>query len=417
MIKLRNTVIPNRYDNRKNGILGALTKLGSAVSGLNPITSLVGAGISGVTSMIAGNKQVNAQKEINAQQLALQREQMQQQQAQFESQQAYQTMDWQRNRNAALEDWSKQRGAALEDFVRENQWNSPAAQRARYEAAGLNPALAMEGQSAAVGQMEATSAPSAASGSSPSPGGMPSLPNLGVPNYGFVKDALDSSIRTYQGMQQARLMEENIYQSQIDSSTKIAEKILELQNGIINLENSKVDNALKEQQLATMKHELKFWLETRDLVKRGLQWDNNNKIAQWSKINSDKKKVDTEERIMRIEEQFKPRLLEMGLRVSANQIAQGKQAISESAERIHQMILDGKVSRSNVLSQKNLADKQARKIVMEIFKLDPNSRESRLLRNEIRARIYDIMRIKAAGFGVPNPGFLMDAEDYDLGFE
>lgn len=46
---------------------------------------------------------------------------------------------------------------------RETAYNSPVAQRARFEAAGLNPAMMMEGQNAVVGSMGEPSAPSAPS--------------------------------------------------------------------------------------------------------------------------------------------------------------------------------------------------------------------------------------------------------------
>ena len=63
----------------------------------------------------------------------------------------YADMDWQRNRQAALEDWA-----------RETHYNSAAAVAARYRAAGLNPALMMQGSSAAQASMNAPSSVSPA---------------------------------------------------------------------------------------------------------------------------------------------------------------------------------------------------------------------------------------------------------------
>lgn len=340
MIKLRNTVIPNRYDNRKNGILGALTKLGSAVSGLNPITSLVGAGISGVTSMIGANKQANAQKEINAQQLALQREQMQQQQAQFESQQAYQTMDWQRNRNAALEDWSKQRGAALEDFIRENQWNSPAAQRARFEAAGLNPALAMEGQSAAVGQMEATSAPSAASGSSPSPGGMPSLPQLGVPVDG-TGQAIDRAMTAFGMITNAEKTSREAAGIDLDNKLKGAtfnERVLEFK--LRNLEaqqrvdSMKLDPKIKEMEIANLRRQGEILDDAISL--NTVTFDSRSKQQSTLNYYYDRMaaKANQEAIAENIRNEFARTREIMSLKLSAAQLDSIAQSIAESKSRV-----------------------------------------------------------------------------------
>lgn len=69
-------------------------------------------------------------------------------------------------------------------WQRETEYNSPAAQRARFEAAGLNPAMMMEGQNAVVGSMGEPSTPSA-----------PSSPTLQAPQLDLT--GLGNSINSY----------------------------------------------------------------------------------------------------------------------------------------------------------------------------------------------------------------------------
>ena len=84
----------------------------------------------------------------------------------------------------------------LDQWNRENEYNLPENQKARLLAAGINPALAMQGASG-VGQ--AGSSPSSASAPSPaSPSGAsaPSL-NLQRPDYGAGFAQLSSAVNSY----------------------------------------------------------------------------------------------------------------------------------------------------------------------------------------------------------------------------
>ena len=84
----------------------------------------------------------------------------------------------------------------LDQWNRENEYNLPENQAARLLAAGINPALAMQGASG-VGQ--AASSPSSASAPSPaSPSGAsaPSL-NLQRPDYGTGFAQLSSAVNSY----------------------------------------------------------------------------------------------------------------------------------------------------------------------------------------------------------------------------
>lgn len=113
-----------------------------------------------------------------------------QQQQEFQSDQAHLGRLWSENMMAKANQWS------LDQWNRENSYNLPVNQKARLLAAGINPALAMQGSSS-VGQ--AGSAPSSASApSSSSPSGGSALPlNLQRPDYGTGFAQLSSAVNSY----------------------------------------------------------------------------------------------------------------------------------------------------------------------------------------------------------------------------
>lgn len=113
-----------------------------------------------------------------------------QEQQRFQSEQSQLGRDWSEEMMSKANDWN------LEQWNRENEYNLPVNQKARLLAAGINPALAMQGASS-VGQ--AASSPSSASAPSPaSPSGAsaPSL-NLQRPDYGTGFAMLSSAVNSY----------------------------------------------------------------------------------------------------------------------------------------------------------------------------------------------------------------------------
>ena len=110
-----------------------------------------GAGLgSSVASGIASGKM--NKKSIKYNKWALQEQQK------FQSEQSQLGRDWSEEMMSKANDWN------LEQWNRENEYNLPENQKARLLAAGINPALAMQGASS-VGQ--AASSPSSASAPSP----------------------------------------------------------------------------------------------------------------------------------------------------------------------------------------------------------------------------------------------------------
>ena len=111
-------------------------------------------------------------------------------QQKFQSEQAQLGRDWSEEMMGQANQWN------LDQWNRENEYNLPVNQKARLLAAGINPALAMQGASS-VGQ--AGSSPSSASAPSPaSSSGASALPlNLQRPDYGTGFAQLSSAVNSY----------------------------------------------------------------------------------------------------------------------------------------------------------------------------------------------------------------------------
>jgi hypothetical protein len=151
------------------------TVLGAIISGG---AALGGTAVSGIASGKMNRKSIKYNK------WALQEQQK------FQSEQSQLGRDWSEEMMSKANQWN------LDQWNRENEYNLPENQKARLLAAGINPALAMQGASS-VGQ--AGSSPSSASAPSPaSPSGAsaPSL-NLQRPDYGTGFAQLSSAVNSY----------------------------------------------------------------------------------------------------------------------------------------------------------------------------------------------------------------------------
>lgn len=151
------------------------TILGAIISGG---AGLAGTAVSGVASGKMNRKSIKYNK------WALREQQK------FQSEQSQLGRDWSEEMMSKANQWN------LDQWNRENEYNLPENQKARLLAAGINPALAMQGASG-VGQ--AGSSPSSASAPSPaSPSGASALPlNLQRPDYGSGFAQLSSAVNSY----------------------------------------------------------------------------------------------------------------------------------------------------------------------------------------------------------------------------
>lgn len=142
-----------------------------------------GAGLAGSAASGVASGKMN-RKSIKYNKWALQEQQK------FQSEQAQLGRDWSEEMMSKANQWS------LDQWNRANEYNLPVNQKERLLAAGINPALAMQGASS-VGQ--AGSSPSGASAPSPaSPSGASALPlNLQRPDYGTGFAQLSSAVNSY----------------------------------------------------------------------------------------------------------------------------------------------------------------------------------------------------------------------------
>lgn len=142
-----------------------------------------GAGLAGSAASGIASGKMN-KKSIKYNKWALQEQQK------FQSEQSQLGRDWSEEMMSKANQWN------LDQWNRENEYNLPTNQKARLLAAGINPALAMQGASS-VGQ--AASSPSSASAPSPaSPSGGSALPlNLQRPDYGAGFAQLSSAVNSY----------------------------------------------------------------------------------------------------------------------------------------------------------------------------------------------------------------------------
>lgn len=113
-----------------------------------------------------------------------------QEQQNFQSNQAQLGRDWSEEMMSKANQWS------LDQWNRENEYNLPENQKARLLAAGINPALAMQGASSVGQAASSPSSGSAPSPASPSGASAPSL-NLQRPDYGTGFAQLSSAVNSY----------------------------------------------------------------------------------------------------------------------------------------------------------------------------------------------------------------------------
>lgn len=144
------------------------------------LATLIGAGVSGGSaglSAISSGKMNRRAEKYNKWALR--------QQMAFNEQQAQLGRDWSEEMTSQQNEWN------LQQWNRENAYNTPAAQRSRLEAAGLNAALAMQGQGS-IG-MAGSGQPAASPAGSPQAAiGGSSAPQYSRPDFSLLSQAVDS---------------------------------------------------------------------------------------------------------------------------------------------------------------------------------------------------------------------------------
>lgn len=144
------------------------------------LATIIGAGLSagaaGASAISSGKMNRRAEK--------YNKWALQQQQA-FNAQQAQLGRDWSEEMMGQQNEWN------LQQWQRENEYNTPAAQRARLEAAGLNAALMMQGQGS-IGMAGSGQPAASPSGNPQASSGLPSAPQYVRPDFSLLSQAVDS---------------------------------------------------------------------------------------------------------------------------------------------------------------------------------------------------------------------------------
>lgn len=144
------------------------------------LATIIGAGLSagaaGASAISSGRMNRRAEK--------YNKWALQQQQA-FNAQQAQLGRDWSEEIMGQQNEWN------LQQWQRENKYNTPAAQRARLEAAGLNAALMMQGQGS-IGMAGSGQPAASPSGNPQASSGLSSAPQYVRPDFSLLSQAVDS---------------------------------------------------------------------------------------------------------------------------------------------------------------------------------------------------------------------------------
>ena len=144
------------------------------------LATIIGAGLSagaaGASAISSGKMNRRAEK--------YNKWALQQQQA-FNAQQAQLGRDWSEEMMGQQNEWN------LQQWQRENEYNTPAAQRARLEAAGLNAALMMQGQGS-IGMAGSGQPAASPSGDPQASSGLSSAPQYVRPDFSLLSQSVDS---------------------------------------------------------------------------------------------------------------------------------------------------------------------------------------------------------------------------------
>lgn len=144
------------------------------------LATIIGAGLS---AGAAGASAISSGK-MNRRAVKYNKWALQQQQA-FNAQQAQLGRDWSEEMMGQQNEWN------LQQWQRENEYNTPTAQRARLEAAGLNAALMMQGQGS-IGMAGSGQPAASPSGNPQASSGLSSAPQYVRPDFSLLSQAVDS---------------------------------------------------------------------------------------------------------------------------------------------------------------------------------------------------------------------------------
>lgn len=354
--------------------------LGAALgaAGISAVGNLVGGLIKGNTDAKISNATNKLNWQIHGEQMDLAREQMALQQDQFLAQQAYADKDWARSRQASLDDW-----------IRETEYNSPAAQRARYEAAGINPALAMQGQNQAIAGM--ASVPGVGS---PSPGGLPSVPGApsmqGWQTENIIGSAVDSALRAASAYSGVIEQMERATGTSLDNDVKaltrneqILKAKLDNREAEQRIKNMKGDESIKQMELRNVKLQGDLLDDT--LALNNATFDARAKQISTMNYLNDRsaEKLNQDAIAQEIRNGFLRSKEILDLKLSSAQLDNIAQSIAESKSRV------------------GLNNQMAVHTALQAAGIDPDTPQGRQNFHKIESELFKNRQVKIAGpFGI-----------------
>lgn len=195
---------------------------------------------SGLLSMFTGGIQTqmvnSANKQINKAQLANANNMQDKAQQYTRENMAAENAEWTRRFGTENSEWQRR-------FDLQNAYNTPAAQRERLEASGLNPYLMMSGGSAGVSQAAIGTSSSSPAAHQGAQGSIPNLlPMQASSNRGGLFDVLTTIASSIKNIRSSRKDVSETQGIDIDNVTRLRENVAKLMNTIADTEGKKVSN-------------------------------------------------------------------------------------------------------------------------------------------------------------------------------
>lgn len=257
-------------------------------------------------------------------------------------------------------------------FQKESEYNSASAQRQRYEAAGLNPYMMMNGGSAGVAS--AANAPTSSSSSGPSPSGLsspglPGIPQLPTGNWenaigGILGKIIDGLYQLRVRKSQANNIDADTKGKVIDNKTRDALNVASLLDKRADV-RSKEARAFIDETVGSIKQ------ETRNFDIEKARWESLNERAQNSVLLANVNYMKTETALTKAKLSWLPDQMRVQIaNVNAQTMLFGaqtgltyEQALTEATKQTLNLA-NADLSRENAttVNRQRMTEKQARRL-------------------------------------------------------
>lgn len=206
--------------------------------------------------------------------------------------------------------WQEQKEYQTGERLATQEYNTPAAQRARYEAAGINPYFAL-------GQMDAGNTQAMTSPSAPQ-----MVPGQVQPvNYGAMFSEVGSSLANAATVESIGLDNES---KKIDLTYKVSEKILSLEKQKAEIKNINMDTEVKWKMLSRIENEISQLQTTLDILR-----NTKGGIIEQNHLETVRKSLENES--IRLAN----RLQQLTINMNPWQVKQLKASIAEAMSRVN----------------------------------------------------------------------------------